>query len=117
MGYYTKGYLSESTLGQPIFPSDATETDVHIPSMDGDSDILDELWLYAGNSGTIDSTVTVFFSGQSSFNVGIPASNGLVLVLPGLPVGLGTDVSVIASGTELGTTFFTGYVNNIDQTL
>ncbi len=117
MGNYTKTYLSSSTLGQPIFipaANSAEQKVIHEPT--GATDIYDEVWLYAGSSGTVDITATIFFSGLESFKVDIPPSQGLVQILPGIPVGLGTTVGIIMTGVALGIGFVTGYVNNIDQT-
>jgi hypothetical protein len=111
MANYYKQYLSECTLGQPIFLPDTDETDIHIPTCTTNE--YDEIWLYAANSGTVDAVLTVYFSGLETFMAGIPGQGGLVQVLPGIPTGLGSKVGVGSSIS--GVMFITGFVNNIDQ--
>jgi len=113
MANYTKTYLSESTLGTPINLVGTEEYDIHKPVCV--SNVYDEVWLYAANSGVAEATLIVYFSGTAMFNVGIPAGQGLVQILPGIPLGSGIDIG--ASSSSSGVIYVTGFVNNINQTV
>lgn len=121
MAVLSKVLLSGSTTGLGIKLTDTStsgNTDagylVHT-AVSGTTDI-DEIWLYAHNSDTSPRKLTVEFGGVTSpdntIEVTLAAEDGLVLVVPGLPLQNGLLVKAFAGAANVVTVY--GYVNRMD---
>lgn len=92
-------YLSASVSGQPIRVtgnSAATPTLIHTSV---GSVQLDEIFMYATNTGLGSLTLYVDFGGSNTNNriiTNIPPQDGLSLIIPGLPLGGGQSINVFA---------------------
>lgn len=113
MATYTKLKLSGSTDGrlkkvvQTASPGDTIHT-AHAAD-------LDEIWLYAVNSDTVDRKLTIEFGGTTApddlIEVTIPPESGLLLIIPGL---LLTNSSVLkAFCATANVVMVGGFVNRI----
>lgn len=116
MATYEKIKLSADSVGSGVWlGSSGMSTNIHTTGIS--SSALDEVWIYANNnnpSGTADIQVEI--GGTNTIKQSIPASTGLVLVIPGLIAcgdgTSGTDITAADSGFTGGVTIF-GYVNRI----
>lgn len=119
MATYTKEFLSVSTNGAPIKVVATSSTGTTIHSTTTSASTIDEIWLYAYNSASTSSTLTVQHAGTSSpdndIKVSIPSQSGLVLVLPGLLLkGTGSaSTTVYAYASSANVITLSGYVNRI----
>lgn len=90
-----------ATLGTTIHTAHATS--------------LDEIWLYAVNSDTVNRKLTIEYGGATSpdclIEITIPAESGLVCVLPGLI--LTNSLVVTAFCASANVVMIGGYVNRI----
>ena len=116
MATFTKEKLSASTNGRgiKIAATASAGTTVHQTGTGN----KDEVWLYAYNSASTPTLITVQFGGTTAVDddvkLTIPAQSGLTLVLPGLtliPSGSALTVAVYAATTNVVT--IQGYVNRI----
>lgn len=87
--------LSGSTQYQAIKVAATATPGTAVHSTGTSSSIIDEIWLYAFNSDTVDRALTIEFGGATAPDQNIvltvPFKSGLVLVVPGLPlVGSGS---------------------------
>lgn len=98
----TKEFLSDAAAGAAITVN-STGVDIHTAGSD-----IDEVWLWATNPGTSAVTLTIGWAGKDIV-VSIPHRQGLVLVVPGLPV---TGLTVDAQ-TDVNTVNVVGYVNRV----
>ncbi len=81
--------------------------------------LIDEVWLYAFNSDTVDRTLTIEFGDATAPDhnivLTIPFKSGLVLVIPGLPLlgngSVALTVKAFASAANVIT--ISGFVNRI----
>lgn len=110
MAVFTKEILSGSTDGKSIQVA-ATVIGSADTIHTADATSTDEIWIYAFNDDTISRALTIIVGGQELDVVGIPAKEGLVLVIPGLPV---TNSLVIAAFAEVTNVIYVcGFVNRI----
>lgn len=111
----TKRVFSGSSGGAPIAIATGPTT-IH-SSVSGVSD-YDEVFFYVHNLATAAKLVTAYFgptSGAKNAVVqSIPARDGLYLVGPGAPLGLGKVVKAKATGGGSNLTAH-GWVNRIEQ--
>jgi len=119
MATYSKVLLSGSTGGRPIKVAATGTPGTTIHATGTSATTVDEIWLYATNTDTTDRKLTVQFGDTTSpddlIEVTVPAEDGLLLLVPGLPlVGTGAaarTVRAFAATTNVVTV--TGYVNRI----
>lgn len=119
MATYSKVLPSGSTQGEPIKVG-ATGTPGTLFHTTGVSaTIIDEVWLYAFNSDTVDRTLTIEFGDATAPDhnivITVPFKSGLVLVVPGLLLTgsgtVGATVKAFASSTNVVTV--AGHINRI----
>ncbi len=111
--------FSGSTQGQAIkvVATGTPGTTIHTTGVS--ATVIDEIWLYAFNSDTADRTLTIEFGGAAAPDqnivLTIPFKQGLIIVVPGLPLlGSGTvalTVKAFASVTNVVTIL--GFVQRI----
>jgi hypothetical protein len=117
MPTFSKELLSESTNGRPIKVAQTATAGTIIHTASSTSGVIDEVWLYAHNTGANTVALTVEFGGTSNPDdriiVGLPpvGTPELILVCPGLPLNGG--VSVRAFAGEANVANIVGYVNRI----
>jgi len=115
MGAYTKRLLSGSTNGKGIkVAATATPgTTIHT-AVTGTSD-LDEVWLYAVNTGSDSAKLTIEFGGTSdpddTIEQSIYGESGLVLIIPGFL--LQNELVVKAFADSANIIVVHGFVNRI----
>ena len=119
MATFSKVLLSGSTQGKAIKVAATASTGTTIHATGTSSSIIDEVWLYAYNSSTGPISLTVQYGGTTAvdndINIDIPATSGLVLVVPGL-ILTGTGAAANTVRAYAGTTnviTISGYVNRI----
>lgn len=119
MATYSKVLLSGSTQGKAIKVAATASPGTTIHSTTTSGTTVDEVWLYAYNSHSAAVNLTIQFGGTTSPDndivLSVPASSGLTLVVPGLPLtGSGSAAATVAAyaGTANVVTI-TGYVNRV----
>lgn len=119
MASFSKVLLSGSTGGRLIKVAATATTGTTIHATGTSSSILDEVWLYAVNSDTVDRKLTIEFGGTTSpddlIEQTITAESGLFLVVPGLLMsGTGSAARTItAFAAAANVVLIGGYVNRI----
>jgi hypothetical protein len=115
MANFRKRILSGSTNGKAIkvAASATLGTTIHT-AVTGTTD-MDEIWLYAVNTGTDSKKLTIEW-GQAdapdgNIEITIAGESGLVLVIPGLLLQNGLVVTAFATSANVITIH--GYVNRI----
>jgi len=122
MATYSKQTLQPtagtSTYGVPIpvtGTSSASPTTIHTTGSSATA--FDEVWLYATNTASSATTLTVQFGGTSGsqtttnqIQLTIPSNSGLTLVIPGLILSNSNQVTAYASVTGIN---ISGYVNRV----
>ncbi len=109
----TKLNLSGSTSGRPVkvVATATAGTLVHTAHATD----LDELWLWAVNSDTVDRKLTIEAGGVTApddlIEFTVPAEDGLHLVIPGIPYTGSVVVRAFAAAANVVTV--SGYVNRI----
>lgn len=118
MATYSKEILSGSTNGKqiPIAATGGTGTLIHTTGTS--TSTKDEVWIYASNIDTIQQDLTIQYGGSATgdtLKVGIPASAGLSIIIPGtILTGNGSTGSEIrATATAANIINVTGYINRI----
>lgn len=113
MATYTKVKLSGSTDGRMIKVAATATLGTTIHTAHATS--LDEIWLYAVNSDTVDRKLTIEYGGATApdnlIEVTVPAESGLILVCPGLI--LSNSLAVTAFAATANVIMIGGYVNRI----
>jgi len=113
MATYTKVKLSGSTDGRMIKVAATATLGTTIHTAHATS--LDEIWLYAVNSDTVDRKLTIEFGGATApdnlIEQNIPAESGLILVCPGLI--LSNSLVVTAFAATANVIMIGGYGNRI----
>lgn len=119
----TKEFLSGSTNGRNIQVAiTGTLATMTLPgelihTATASANVKDEIWLWATNVSGTTVSLGLQWGGTSNprdiIAVGIPASQGEVLVIPGLPLNNGLSVRAFATTTS-GINI-NGYVNRIDE--
>lgn len=118
MGTISKLKLSSSTVGAPIQVVATSTPGTTIHTTGTSATTIDEVWLYATNSDTVQVNLTIEYGGTGVANeikVGIPASSGLSILLPGLVLSgdgsLASSIRAYASTTNKIN--IVGYVNRM----
>jgi hypothetical protein len=119
MATYSKVLLSGSTQGKAVKVAATSSPGTTIHETGTRSLVEDEIWLYAYNSASSSSILTIQFGGTTSpdndIKLSIPATSGLTLITPGLILtGTGSAANTVAA--YAGTTniiTISGYVNRI----
>lgn len=113
MATYTKIKLSGSTdgMGVKVVQTATLGTTIHTAHATS----LDEIWLWAVNSDTVERKLTIEYGGATSpdklIEVTIPPEGGLALVIPGL---LLTNSLVVTAFAASGNVIMIhGFVNRI----
>jgi len=112
---YTKLLLSGSSYGQPI-QLNVTASSVAIPIHTATSGTgsLDEIYIYASNSSSVLTNVTICWGSTGSANqitTYIGSQNGRTLICDGMLLNNGLLVSAFASVT--GSILLDGFINKI----
>ena len=115
MATFTKVLLSGSTNGKAIKVVATASTGTTIHTCPSGTSSLDEIWLYAVNSSSTASKLTIEW-GQTTAPDGnieltIPAESGLVLVVPGLLLQNSLVVTAFADAANV--VLVHGYVNRV----
>lgn len=119
MATFTKVALSGSTQGKAIKVAATASTGTTIHATGTSSTIIDEIWLYAYNSASTATALTIQFGGTTAVDndikVTIPSQTGLTLVVPGLMLtGTGSAANTVyAFAATTNVITISGYVNRI----
>jgi hypothetical protein len=119
MTNFTKLHLSGSTGGRPIKVAATATAGTLVHTTGTSSSNLDEIWLYANNTSSTDTKLTIEYGGVSSpddlIELVIPGEGGLVLIIPGLLLsGDGSSARLVrAFAATTNVINITGYVNRI----
>jgi hypothetical protein len=118
MPTYTKKILSGSTDGRPVLVVATASAGTVVHTGSSTSATLEEVWLYASNSTTVQRTLTIQWGGTTSPNDSItlflPPQSGLTLVAPGLIIkGNATPLVIRAFADSANQVSIVGYVNEI----
>lgn len=117
MATFSKELLSGSTNGRPIKIGATATPGTLIHTTSSTAGVVDEVWLYATNTGTNTVVLTVEFGGTSDPDdlivVGLPpiSTPQLLLVAPGWPLTGGVVVRAFAN--EADVCKVVGYVNRV----
>jgi hypothetical protein len=119
MPTYTKIPLSQSPIGAGIIVTSSGAPGTYLHATPNNSVDLDEVWLYANNTGVSDALLTLYWGTTGASNVlgpvAVQAYSGPTLISPGLVLeGSGSTASVIygTSSIPSGINVY-GYVNRI----
>jgi len=112
MTTFSKQLLSGSTNGRPI-NVDAYGSSVTIHTVD--SSAIDEVWLYAVNTGSSAVTLTIEFGGTDNpedyIIATLQSQSGLSQIIPGVPLNGSVVVKAFASSANVVN--IVGWVNRI----
>lgn len=100
MATNTEEILSGSTNGRAILVSQTATPGNLIHTAIAGTASEDNLWLYAASKHTAAVEITVEYGGVTTADqiiVSIPPKEGLILVIPGLPLNGGVVVRVFAA--------------------
>lgn len=114
MATFSKLPLSGSTNGKFINISASATPGTAIHTAAAGTSGLDEVWLYASNSGAAAVKLTVEYGGVTSadqIEITISPESGLVLVSPGLVLNNG--LSILAFAGTASVISISGYVNRV----
>ena len=121
MATFTKVLLSGGSQGKAIKVAATTSgsagTTIHTTGTS--STAIDEVWLYATNSSSVNVVLTIQWGGVTAVDnetkLTIPPTAGLTLVMPGLVLtGTGSAGNVIAAyAATTNVITINGYVNRI----
>ena len=113
MATYSKVKLSGSTDGRSIKVVQTATAGTLIHTAHATA--LDEIWLYAMNTDTVDRKLTIEFGGVTSpddlLEMTISAEGGLILIIPGMLLTNSVVVRAFAATANVVT--INGYVNRI----
>lgn len=119
MPTYTKIPLSQNAIGAGIILTSSGVPGTHLHATPSNSVDLDEIWLYANNTGMSDAFLTLYWGATGASNIlgpiTVQAYAGPTLVSPGLVLeGSGSTASVVygVSSVPSGINVY-GYVNRI----
>lgn len=114
-----KTLLSGSTNGMPIKVVATATTGTTIHATGTSSSVIDEVWLYATNTGTATINLTIEFGSTTAPDqnivVAIPSKSGLSICVAGLTLtGTGSAARTItAFAASANVINIVGYVNRI----
>lgn len=118
MATIAKRVLSGSDSGMPITVSATAGGVTTVHQGTTSTNILDEVWVYAYNSGANAVNLTLEFGASASqvLRMEVEPILGPQLVMPGFIVqGRSTAVSIFAYASASNTINLVGYVNRITQ--
>lgn len=114
MATYSKVLLSESVNGKAITAAATATPGTLVHTAQAGTAGIDEVWLYATNSSTSSSKLTIEFGGLTNaenIELNVPGESGLVLVVPGLCINNALEIRAFSvNGTDI---HISGYVNRI----
>jgi hypothetical protein len=118
MASFSKLVLSGSTNGRAVQVSATASPGTIVHTGSTTTTDLDEVWLYAVNSGTADVKLTLEWGGTSApadfIEVTVPGESGLVPIVPGLIIkGAATALIVRAFAGTASVINVVGFVNRI----
>lgn len=118
MAIFTKVLHSGSVYGTPITVTASASPGTIIHSTGISSSVIDEVWIYANNTGLSQTVLTLEYGGTASNNkiiLPVPAQSGLTIAAAGLILtGTGTTSSTIrAYASNPNTINIAGYINRI----
>jgi hypothetical protein len=119
MAIFTKVLLSGSTGGMPIKITNTASPGTLIHTTELNSSIIDEIWLYATNTSSVQATLTIEYGGSTDpdnfIDIAIPAQSGLSIILPGLVLSGNNTVgrSINAHSATANVINVVGYINRI----
>ena len=119
MATFTKVLLSGSSQGKAVKVVATASSGTTIHATGTSSSIIDEVWIYAYNSASTATALTIQYGGTTSVDndikITVPPTTGLTLVVPGLILtGDGTTASTIrAYAATANVITLSGYVNRI----
>ena len=119
MTSFSKVLLSGSTNGRGINITSNTPPGNIVHSTGALSSIIDEVWIYASNSDSVDHNLTIEFGGTISPNdiikLSVPSQKGLTLITPGLSLtGTGAASCNVTVYSDVGNTVtIFGHVDRI----
>lgn len=115
MATYTKQLLSGSTNGMPIKVVATATLGTTIHTAVSGTSSLDEIWLWAINTDTVDRLLTIEYGDATAPDhniiLTIPAKSGLITVIPGLLLQNAKVVTAFAAAANV--IIIDGYVNRI----
>lgn len=114
MATFSKTIFSGSGNGKAIAVGETSTPGNIIHTAQSGTSGLDEIWMYASNSGSATVKLTVEFGGtatEDQIELNIPGESGLVLVVPGLVLNNSQVVRAFAGTTNVIS--ISGYVNRI----
>ena len=91
--------LSGSVSGKPISIAATASPGTLLHTATSAANTLDNLWIYVQSNHTAVASLTIQFGGITAAEqivMGIPSKEGLVLVIPGLPLAGGAEVRAFA---------------------
>lgn len=115
MATFSKQLLSGSTNGKQIAVAATSTPGTLIHTAVTGTSSIDEIWLYAVNSSTTATKLTIEYGGVTAntdhIELTITGESGLVLVCPGLVLNNSLVVRAFAATTNVIN--ISGYVNRI----
>lgn len=112
---FTKALLSGSTNGRLIKVAATATLGTTIHTAIAGTSSMDEVWLYAVNSDTVNRKLTIEFGGATApdnlIEITIPAECGLTCVVPGML--LQNSLVITAFAATANVVMIGGYVNRI----
>ncbi len=115
MATFTKQLLSGSTNGKAIKVAATTSAGDLIHTAVSGTSSLDEIWIYAYNSSASAVVLTIQYGGTTAVDndikISVPATSGLITVVPGLLLNNAQVVRAYAATTNVIT--LSGFVNRI----
>ena len=119
MPSYSKIPLSQTAIGAGILLTSTGVPGVQLHATQNNDNDIDEIWLYANNTGALDAILTVYWGLTGATNIlgpiNVQAYAGPILVSPGFVLeGSGSTASVVygLSSVASGINVY-GYVNRI----
>lgn len=112
-----KRVLSGSTDGKPIKVVATSTTGTTIHQAVNSATNMDEVWLYAFNSDSVQRKLTLEWGGTTAPDQNIvqtiPAQSGLYCVAPGLP--LRNNLTITAFAETANVVIITGFANRLSD--
>jgi hypothetical protein len=119
MPSYSKIPLSQTAIGAGILLTSSGVPGVLVHQTNNNSTDVDEIWLYANNTGAADTIMNVYWGLTGATNIlgpiNVQAYAGPTLISPGLVLeGSGSTASVVYANSSVpsGINIY-GYVNRI----
>ncbi len=91
--------LSGSIAGKPVALAATTSPGTLLHTATSTANQLDICWIYVQNNHTATVALTIQYGGLTiaeQISMAIPFKEGLVLVIPGLPLGGGAEIRAFA---------------------